>query len=167
MGLDPKLARRAGLLHDIGKVLQESNDRSHAIVGMEFCKRYKENIQICNAVGSHHDEIEMTTLYAPIVQVSDAISGARPGARHIRRDEYIERLNDMEEIAKSVDGVTLAYAIQGGRELRVIAESSTVSDRQTREIATQISSRIQKELVYPGQVNVTVIREIRRTSVAR
>ncbi len=166
MGLDSQMARRAGLLHDIGKVLQESADRSHAIVGMEYCKRFKEHRHICNAVGAHHDEIEMTTLYAPIVQICDAISGARPGARHIRRDEYIERLQDMEAIAMSFDGVTLAYAIQGGRELRVIAQYSKVSDQGTRDLADKISLRIQNELTYPGQVTVTVIREIRRTSVA-
>jgi len=167
MGLDPDMARRAGLLHDIGKVLQESNDRSHAIVGMEYCKRYKEQPQIYNAVGSHHDEIKMTTLYAPIVQICDAISGARPGARHIRRDEYIERLQDMEAIAMSFDGVNLAYAIQGGRELRVVVQYSKVSDEAIHDIALKISSRIQNELTYPGQVNVTVIREIRKTSVAK
>ncbi len=167
MGLDPQMARRAGLLHDLGKVLQESNERPHAIVGMEYCKRYKEHHLICNAVGSHHDEIEMTSLYAPIVQICDAISGARPGARHIRRDEYIERLQDMEAIALSFDGVTMAYAIQGGRELRVVVEYSKVSDERTRELAVKISSRIQDELTYPGQVNVTVIRELRKTSVAR
>ncbi len=167
MGLDTQMARRAGLLHDIGKVLQESNDRSHAIVGMEYCKRFKEHRHICNAVGSHHDEIEMTTLFAPIVQVCDAISGARPGARHIRRDEYIERLQDMEAIATSFDGVNLAYAIQGGRELRVIAQHSRVSDQGIRDLADKISLRIQNELIYPGQVNVTVIREIRKTAIAQ
>ncbi|MCY4159512.1 MAG: ribonuclease Y, partial [Bacteroidetes bacterium] len=167
MGLDPHMARRAGLLHDIGKVLQESDDRSHAIVGMEYCKRYQERLPIYNAVGSHHNEIEMNSLYAPIVQVCDAISGARPGARHIRRDEYIERLQDMEAIAMSFDGVTMAYAIQGGRELRVIVQYSKVSDEGIHEIAVKISSRIQNELTYPGQVNVTVIREIRKTSIAR
>ena len=167
MGLDPRIARRAGLLHDIGKVLTESTDRSHAIVGMEYCMRYKESDQICNAVGSHHEEIEMTSLYAPIVQVCDAISGARPGARHIRREEYAERLEDMESIALSFEGVTLAYAIQGGRELRVIVEYSKVSDQETRALADKISLRIQNELVYPGQVNVTVIRELRQTSVAK
>ena len=167
MNLDDQMARRAGLLHDIGKVLQESSDRSHAIVGMEYCKRYKEHGQVCNAVGAHHDEVEMTTLYAPIVQVCDAISGARPGARNIRLDEYVERLQDMEAIAMSFDGVTLAYAIQGGRELRVIAEYSKISDQGTRELAINISSRIQNELTYPGHVNVTVIREIRKTAVAK
>ena len=167
MGLNTQIAKRAGLLHDIGKVLQESDDRSHAIIGMEYCKRYKEDRQVCNAVGSHHDEIEMTTLYAPIVQVCDAISGARPGARNIRRDEYLERLEDMEAIAMSFDGVELAYAIQGGRELRVIVEYSRVSDQRTRELAINISSRIQNELTYPGHVNVTVIREIRKTAIAK
>lgn len=167
MGLDSRMARRAGLLHDIGKVLQESNDQPHALVGMEYCKRYREHHLICNAVGSHHDETEMTSLYAPIVQVCDAISGARPGARHIRRDEYIERLQDMEAIAMSFDGVTMAYAIQGGRELRVIVQYSKVSDEGTRELAVNISTRIQDELTYPGQVKVTVIRELRKTSVAR
>jgi len=167
MNLNPHVARRAGLLHDIGKVLQESDDRSHALVGMDYCKRFQEKHQIYNAVGSHHDEIEMTSLYAPIVQVCDAISGARPGARNIRRDEYFERLQDMEQIALSFDGVSLAYAIQGGRDLRVIVEYSKVSDQGTRELAINISSRIQHELTYPGQVNVTVIREIRKTSVAR
>ncbi len=167
MGLNTQIARRAGLLHDIGKVLQESFDRSHALVGMDYCKRFKESIDICNAVGSHHDEIEMTSLYAPIVQICDAISGARPGARNIRRDEYIERLQDMEAIAMSFEGVTLAYAIQGGRELRVIVEYAKISDQGTRELAVNISSRIQNELTYPGQVNVTVIRELRRTSTAK
>ncbi len=167
MGLDARTARRAGLLHDIGKVLQESDDQPHALVGMEYCKRYKEHPTVCNAVGSHHDEIEMTTLYAPIVQVCDAISGARPGARHIRREEYLERLKDMEEIAKSFDGVGLAYAIQGGRELRVIVQHTRISDQGTRELAENISSRIQSELTYPGQVNVTVIREVRGQATAR
>ncbi|MCY4171048.1 MAG: ribonuclease Y [Bacteroidetes bacterium] len=167
MGLNTQIARRAGLLHDIGKVLQESFDRSHALVGMDYCKRFKESLDICNAVGSHHDEIEMTSLYAPIVQICDAISGARPGARNIRRDEYIERLQDMEAIAMSFDGVTLAYAIQGGRELRVIVEYGKVSDVGTRELAVNISSRIQNELTYPGQVDVTVIRELRKTSTAK
>ena len=167
MGLDPRIARRAGLLHDIGKVLTESTDRPHAIVGMEYCMRYKESDQICNAVGSHHDETEMTSLYAPIVQICDAMSGARPGARHIRREEYAERLEDMESIALSFEGVTLAYAIQGGRELRVIVEYSKISDQETQTLADKISLRIQNELVYPGQVNVTVIRELRQTSVAK
>ncbi len=167
MALDSRTARRAGLLHDIGKVLQESNDQPHALVGMDYCKRHGEHHLICNAVGSHHDEIEMTSLYAPIVQVCDAISGARPGARHIHRDEYIERLQDMEAIAMSFDGVTMAYAIQGGRELRVIVQYSKVSDEGTRKLAVNISSRIQDELTYPGQVNVTVIRELRKTSIAR
>ena len=167
MGLNARLARRAGLLHDIGKVLQESDDQPHALVGMEYCKQYKEHEEICNAVGSHHDEIEMTTLYAPIVQICDAISGARPGARHIRREEYLERLKDMEEIAKSFDGVGLAYAIQGGRELRVIVQHTKVSDKKTRELAENISLRIQNELTYPGQVNVTVIREVRGQATAR
>ena len=167
MGLDARMARRAGLLHDIGKVLQESNDRPHAIVGMEYCKRYKEHQNVFNAVGSHHDEVEMTSLYAPIVQICDAISGARPGARHLRSDEYIQRLQDMEAIAMSFDGVTLAYAIQGGRELRVIVQYSKVSDEKTRELSVNISTRIQDELIYPGQINVTVIRELRKTSIAR
>ena len=167
MGLDARMARRAGLLHDIGKVLQESDDQPHALVGMEYCKRFKEHEQICNAVGSHHDEIEMTTLYAPIVQVCDAISGARPGARHIRREEYLERLRDMEGIAKSFEGVGLAYAIQGGRELRVIVQQNRVSDKRTHQLAEDISLRIQNELTYPGQVNVTVIREVRGQATAR
>ncbi|MYD57843.1 MAG: ribonuclease Y [Rhodothermaceae bacterium] len=167
MGLDARMARRAGLLHDIGKVLQESDDQPHALVGMEYCKRFKEHEQICNAVGSHHDEIEMTTLYAPIVQVCDAISGARPGARHIRREEYLERLRDMEGIAKSFEGVGLAYAIQGGRELRVIVQQNKISDKRTHELAEDISLRIQNELTYPGQVNVTVIREVRGQATAR
>jgi len=167
MGLNAQTARRAGLLHDIGKVLQESLDRSHALVGMDYCKRFKEPMEIYNAVGSHHDEMEMFSLYAPIVQICDAISGARPGARNIRKDEYIERLQDMEAIALSFDGVTLAYAIQGGRELRVIVEYSKISDQGTRELAINISSRIQNELTYPGQVNVIVIRELRKTSIAK
>ncbi|MYJ56573.1 MAG: ribonuclease Y [Rhodothermaceae bacterium] len=167
MGLDARMARRAGLLHDIGKVLQESDDQPHALVGMEYCKRFKEHEQICNAVGSHHDEIEMTTLYAPIVQVCDAISGARPGARHIRREEYLERLRDMEGIPKSIEGVGLAYAIQGGRELRVIVQQNKISDKRTHELAEDISLRIQNELTYPGQVNVTVIREVRGQATAR
>ena len=167
MELDAHLARRAGLLHDIGKVVPESADRSHELVSMEYCKRYGEHETICNAVGAHHDKLEKTTPYAHIVQVCDAISAARPGARNIDDEKHFERLRDMEKIAKSFDGVSDAYAVKGGRELHVMVNYTDVGEREVYTLSRNISTRIQKELQYPGQVNVDVIREVRGRSVAR
>ena len=166
VGTDPKVARRAGLLHDIGKVIIDAVDRPHAIVGMEYCQRYKESEAVCNAVGAHHDEIEMTHLVSPIVQASDAISGARPGARRDQLQAYIQRLHDLEELASSFKGVKNTYAIQGGREVRVIVNSNMVKDQAAQELASTISRRIESELRYPGQIKVTVIREVRSSSIA-
>ncbi len=167
IGLDTTQARRAGLLHDIGKVIPESADRPHALVGMDWCKRYGEHKIVCNAVGAHHDEIEMTSLISPIVQAADAISGARPGARREQYEEYIQRLNELEKLALSFDGVKQVYAIQGGREVRVMVSQNEVSDQRARDLAEEISQRIQSELRYPGQIKVMVIREIRQVAVAR
>ena len=167
LGLNKKAACRAGLLHDIGKVLPESEDISHALVGMKMCKRYGEDKAICNAVGAHHDEIEMTNLLSPIVQASDAISGSRPGARREQHEEYIKRLGDLETLAHSFDGVHKAYVIQGGREVRVMVEQDKVSDLKTRQLADDIAERIETELQYPGHIKVIVIREVRKSSTAR
>ena len=166
MGEDAHLARRGALLHDIGKVMPESVDRPHALVGMEACKRFGENEIVCNAVGAHHDEIPMTSLISPIVQIADAISGARPGARRENYEQYLERLRDLEDIASSFDGVTRAFAIRGGREVRVIVSHTQVTDTQARTVAESISERIQSELRYPGQIEVVVIREVRESAVA-
>ena len=170
LGLNPKLAKmakRAGLLHDIGKVGEEETELSHAILGMKLCEKYGEHAIICNAVGAHHDEIEMNNIISPIVQACDAISGARPGARREILESYIERIREMETVASSYDGVNKAYAIQAGRELRVMVESDKVDDKATEELAFAISQRIQNEMQYPGQVKVTVIRETRATAFAR
>ncbi|MFL2577148.1 MAG: ribonuclease Y [Flavobacteriaceae bacterium] len=167
MGLNPKLAKRAGLLHDIGKVPEEETETPHAILGMEWAEKYGEKKEVCNAIGAHHDEIEMTSLFSPIVQVCDAISGARPGARRQVLDSYVQRLKDLENIAYDFNGVNKAYAIQAGRELRVIVESEKVSDDQSAELSFQISQKIQTEMTYPGQVKVTVIRETRAVNVAK
>jgi ribonuclease Y len=167
MGLNPKVAKRAGLLHDIGKVPDEEPELPHAILGMKLAEKYKEKPEVCNAIGAHHDEIEMTTLYSPIIQVCDAISGARPGARREIAEQYMKRLKDLEAVALSYEGVEKTYAIQAGRELRVIVASEKVSDQKAEELAFNISQKIQTEMTYPGQVKVTVIRETRATSYAK
>jgi ribonuclease Y len=167
LGLNPKLAKRAGLLHDIGKVPEEETETPHAILGMEWAEKHGEKKEVCNAIGAHHDEIEMTSLLSPIVQVCDAISGARPGARRQVLDSYVQRLKDLENIAYDFNGVNKAYAIQAGRELRVIVESEKVSDDQAAELSFNISQKIQTDMTYPGQVKVTVIRETRAVNVAK
>ncbi|AMC09982.1 ribonuclease Y [Lutibacter profundi] len=167
LGLNAKLAKRAGLLHDIGKVPESESELPHALLGMKWAEKYNENAEICNAIGAHHDEIEMTTLIAPIVQVCDAISGARPGARRQVLDSYIQRLKDLEDIAFGFTGVQKAYAIQAGRELRVIVESEKVSDAKAGELSFNISQKIQNDMTYPGQVRVTVIRETRIVNIAK
>lgn len=167
LGLNPKKAKRAGLLHDIGKVSDEEPELPHAILGMKLAEKYKEKPEICNAIGAHHDEVEMQTMLAPIVQVCDAISGARPGARREIIEAYIKRLNDLESMAMSYPGVIKTYAIQAGRELRVIVGAEKVSDKQAEEISTDLAKRIQTEMTYPGQVKITVIRETRAVSYAK
>ena len=167
LGLNPKKANRAGLLHDIGKVPDEESELPHALYGAKLAEKYKEKPDICNAIGAHHDEVEMTTLLAPIVQVCDAISGARPGARREIVEAYIKRLNDLEQIASSYDGVTKTYAIQAGRELRVIVGAEKIDDKQTEVLSADIARRIQDEMTYPGQVKITVIRETRAVSYAK
>ena len=167
LGLNPKKARRAGLLHDIGKVPDDEPELPHAILGMKLCEKYKEKPDICNAVGSHHDEVEMQTLLAPIVQVCDAISGARPGARREIVEAYIKRLNDLEQLAMSYPGVVKTYAIQAGRELRVIVGADQIDDQTTESLSTEIAKKIQDEMTYPGQVKITVIRETRAVSYAK
>lgn len=167
MGLNPKIAKRAGLLHDIGKVPDEEPELPHAILGMKLAEKYKEKGEVCNAIGAHHDEVEMTSLYSPIIQVCDAISGARPGARREIAEQYMKRLKDLEALALSYDGVEKTYAIQAGRELRVIVASEKVTDQKAEELAFNISQKIQTEMTYPGQVKVTVIRETRATSYAK
>jgi ribonuclease Y len=167
LGLNPKKARRAGLLHDIGKVPDEDPELPHAILGMKLAEKYKEKPDICNAIGAHHDEIEQTTLLAPIVQVCDAISGARPGARREIVEAYIKRLNDLEQLAMSYPGVLKTYAIQAGRELRVIVGADKIDDVQTESLSNEIAKRIQDEMTYPGQVKITVIRETRAVSFAK
>ena len=167
LGLNPKKARRAGLLHDIGKVPDDEPELPHALLGMKLAEKYKEKPDICNAIGAHHDEVEMTTLLAPIVQVCDAISGARPGARREIVEAYIKRLNDLETLAASYPGVTKTYAIQAGRELRVIVGADKIDDKQTESLSTEIAKKIQDEMTYPGQVKITVIRETRAVSYAK
>lgn len=167
LGLNPKKAKRAGLLHDIGKVPDEESELPHALYGAKLAEKYKEKSEICNAIGAHHDEMEMTTLLAPIVQVCDAISGARPGARREIVEAYIKRLNDLENIAMSYPGVTKTYAIQAGRELRVIVGADKIDDKQTESLSGEIAKRIQDEMTYPGQVKITVIRETRSVSFAK
>ena len=161
LGLNPKKAKRAGLLHDIGKVPDEEPELPHALLGMKLAEKYKEKPDICNAIGAHHDETEMTSLLAPIVQVCDAISGARPGARREIVEAYIKRLNDLEQLAMSYPGVTKTYAIQAGRELRVIVGADRIDDKQTESLSGEIAKKIQDEMTYPGQVKITVIRETR------
>lgn len=167
MGLNPKLAKRAGLLHDIGKVPEEDSELSHALLGMKLCKKYGEHDAICNAVGAHHDEVEMKYAISPIVQACDAISGARPGARREVMDSYLQRIQDLEDLALDFNGVEKVYAIQAGREIRVIVESEKVTDEEAKNLSFEISQKIEKEMTYPGQVKVTVIREMRSVSVAR
>jgi len=167
MGLNVKLAKRAGLLHDIGKVPDAESDLPHALLGMQWAEKFGEKEEVCNAIGAHHDEIEMKYLISPIVQVCDAISGARPGARRQVLDSYIQRLKDLENIAFEFPGVQKAYAIQAGRELRVMVESGKVSDTKAAELSYSISQKIQNDMTYPGQVKVTVIRETRSVNVAK
>jgi ribonucrease Y len=167
MGLNVKLAKRAGLLHDIGKVNQEESDLPHAILGMEMAKKYKENPEVINAIGAHHDEIEMTSLISPIVQVCDAISGSRPGARREMMESYARRLRDLEDLALSFKGVEKCYAIQAGRELRVIVDAENCSDEQANMMSFNISQKIEKEMQYPGQIKVCVIREMRSVAYAK
>ena len=167
LGLNPKLARRAGLLHDIGKVPDDEPELPHAIIGMKLAEKYKEKPEVCNAIGAHHDEMEMTSLIAPIVQVCDAISGARPGARREVVESYIKRLKDMEDIAMAYPGVLKTYAIQAGRELRVIVGSEKLSDQEADALSHEIAKKIQDEMTYPGQVKITVIRETRSVSYAK
>lgn len=167
LGLNAKLAKRAGLLHDIGKVPETENETPHALLGMQWAEKYGEKAEVCNAIGAHHDEIEMTSLLSPVVQVCDAISGARPGARRQVMETYLQRLKDLENVAFGFDGVNKAYAIQAGRELRVIVDSSSINDDQASKLSFDISNKIQSEMTYPGQVKVTVIREHRAVQIAR
>lgn len=167
LGLNVKLAKRAGLLHDIGKVPESESDLPHALLGMQLAEKYGEKPEVCNAIGAHHDEIEMTSLISPVIQVCDAISGARPGARRQVLDSYIQRLKDLEAVAYSFGGIKNAYAIQAGRELRVIVDCEKVSDEVAANLSFQISQKIQTEMTYPGQVKVTVIRETRAVNIAK
>ena len=167
LGLNPKKAKRAGLLHDIGKVPDEDPEMPHALYGAKLAEKYKEKPDICNAIGAHHEEMEMTSLIAPIVQICDAISGARPGARREIVEAYIKRLKDLENIAMSYPGVTKTYAIQAGRELRVIVGADKIDDKQIEKLSTDIATRIQNEMTYPGQVKITVIRETRAVAIAK
>ncbi len=167
LGLNPKQAKRAGLLHDIGKVWHEESDQPHAILGMELAQKYKEHPNVCNAIGAHHDEIEMTTLIAPIVQACDAISGARPGARREVMEAYIKRLKELENLAMEFEGVDKCYAIQAGRELRVIVDAESVSDEKAGQLSFDISQKIENDMQYPGQIKVTVIREMRAVNYAK
>ena len=167
LGLNTKMAKRAGLLHDIGKVPEEESEKPHALLGMEWAEKYGEKNEVCNAIGAHHDEIEMTSLLSPLVQVCDAISGARQGARRQVLDSYVQRLKDLEKIAYDFNGVNKAYAIQAGRELRVFVESEKVTDDHASRLSFEISQKIQTDMTYPGQVKVTVIRETRAVNVAK
>jgi len=167
LGLNVKLAKRAGLLHDIGKVPEEDTELTHAILGMKLCEKYGEHKAVCNAVGAHHDEIEMEYLISPIVQACDAISGSRPGARRETMQNYLNRIKELETVALSYDGVEKAYAMQAGRELRVIVAADNVSDKKAEELSFEISEKIQNEMQYPGQIKVTVIREKRAVSFAK
>lgn len=167
MGLNAKLAKRAGLLHDIGKVWPEEPELPHALLGMELAQKYKEHPEVCNAIGAHHDEIEMTSLLSPIVQACDAISGARPGARREVTESYLKRLRDLEHLASSFEGVNQSFAIQAGRELRIVVDAEKVTDESSSMLAFQISQKIEKEMQYPGQIKVTVIREMRSVAYAK
>lgn len=167
LGLNPKLAKRAGLLHDIGKVWPDEPEKPHAIIGMELAQKYKENAEICNAIGAHHDEIEMTSMISPIVQACDAISGSRPGARREIMEQYLKRLKDLEGIALNFEGVNKCYAIQAGRELRVLVDAENVDDKHASDLSFNISQKIEKDMQYPGQIKVTVIRETRAVAFAK
>jgi len=167
LGLNVKLAKRAGLLHDIGKVPEQESELPHALLGMQWAEKYGENPEVINAIGAHHDEVEMPSLLSPIIQVADGISGARPGARRQVLESYIQRLKDLEAAALSFEGVSSAYAIQAGRELRVMVEATKVNDEQSYQLSYDISEKIQNELTYPGQVKITVIRETRAVNIAR
>jgi ribonuclease Y len=167
LGLAPKLAKRAGLLHDIGKVWPEEPELPHALLGMKLAEKYNEHPEVCNAIGAHHDEVEMTSIISPIIQACDAISGSRPGARREVVDSYIQRLKDLESLGMDFDGVSKCYAIQAGRELRVIVDAEHVTDDQAGTLSYEISRKIEKDMQYPGQVKVTVIREMRSISYAK
>ena len=167
LGLNVKMAKRAGLLHDIGKVPEDNAETPHAILGMQLAEKYGEKPEVCNAIGAHHDEIEMTSLISPIIQVCDAVSGARPGARRQQLDSYISRIKELEDTALTYPGVLKAYAIQAGRELRVVVESEKITDAEASKLSFEISEKIQNEMTYPGQVKITVIRETRAVNVAR
>jgi ribonuclease Y len=167
LGLNPKLARRAGLLHDIGKVPDTEAELPHALLGMKLAEKYGEKPEICNAIGAHHDEIEMTGLLSPIVQVCDAISGARPGARREILESYMKRIRELEQLAMNYPGVSKSYAIQAGRELRVMVEAEKVSDQEADAISFEIAQKIQNEMTYPGQIRITVIREKRAVNYAK
>jgi len=167
LGLNAKLAKRAGLLHDIGKVWPDEPELPHAIIGMELAVKYKEHPEVCNAIGAHHDEIEMTSMISPIVQACDAISGSRPGARREVMESYIKRLKELEELAVAFPGVQKCYAIQAGRELRVLVDAENVSDDQASMLSFDISQKIEKDMQYPGQIKVTVIREMRAVAYAK
>ena len=167
LGLNPQKAKRAGLLHDIGKVPDDQPELPHAIFGMNLAEKYKEKPDVCNAIGAHHDEVEMTSLLAPIVQVCDAISGARPGARREIIEAYVKRLNDLENLAMSYEGVVKTYAIQAGRELRVIVGADKIDDTAIEKLSYDIAKKIQDTMTYPGQVKITVIRETRSVSYAK
>jgi len=167
LGLNPKIAKRAGLLHDIGKIPLDETEMPHALLGMQWAEKYGESADVSNAIGAHHDEVEMTSLFAPIVQVADAISGARPGARRQILESYLKRLKELEQVAFGFQGVQKAYAIQAGRELRVIVESEKVDDEKVKQLSFEITQKIQTEMTYPGQVKVTVIRETRAVNIAR
>jgi len=167
LGLNPKQAKRAGLLHDIGKVWPEEPEKPHAIIGMELAKKYKEHPVVCNAIGAHHDEIEMTSLISPIIQACDAISGARPGARREVMESYIQRLKELEELGLSFEGVHKCYAIQAGRELRIMVDAEKVTDDRAGQLSFDISQKIEKDMQYPGQIKVTVIREMRSVAYAK
>jgi ribonuclease Y len=167
LGMNVKLAKRAGLLHDIGKVPDDEPELPHAILGMKLAEKYKENPEVCNAIGAHHDEIEMTSLISPLVQVCDAISGARPGARREMAEQYMKRLKDLEALATAYTGVEKSFAIQAGRELRVIVQSEKINDKQAETLSFDIAQKIQTEMTYPGQVRVTVIRETRSVNIAK
>ena len=167
LGINAKQAKRAGLLHDIGKVWPEEAEKPHALLGMELAQKYNEHPSVCNAIGAHHDEIEMTTLVAPIVQACDAISGSRPGARREIMESYIKRLKELEELALNFEGVNKCYAIQAGRELRVLVDAENVSDEKAELLSFEISQKIEKEMQYPGQIKVTVIREMRAVNYAK
>ena len=167
LGLNVKLAKRAGLLHDIGKVPDDEPEVPHAILGMKLAEKFKENPEVCNAIGAHHDEVEMTSMISPIIQVCDAISGARPGARREVAEQYIKRLQDLENLARSYAGVEKSYAIQAGRELRVVVDATKVDDKQVEMLAMDMSQKIQNEMTYPGQIKITVIRETRAVGIAK